>query len=238
MKVWVTRDEPPDGPLSVALRSVGLEVVHEPVIEKRICHAGAAGEDIRRLSANDWLVLTSPFAIEAAITVAGESARVPQVAVVAEPSRKAAEANGLRVALVSSGGDGKSLFAELQQRATGCRICYARSSLAKPPAAWPGISLESPILYETAARTFDSEVINRSDVIAVASPSAVRAIGAAAREAAPGTHPTRLRFASIGSTTSSAVRDTGHEPWVEAPSPSFDSLASAIVDQASGPSTG
>ena len=69
MIVWVTRDEPPDGPLSTALWNAGLEVVHEPVIEKRICHTGSASEAISRLSANDWLVLTSPFAIEAAITV-------------------------------------------------------------------------------------------------------------------------------------------------------------------------
>ena len=221
MIVWVTRDEPPDGPLSTALRNAGLEVVHEPVIEKRICHTGSAGEAINRLSADDWLVLTSPFAIEAARTVAGEAARIPRVAVVAEPSRKAAEARGLRVALVSPGGDGQSLFAELRKQASGCRVCYPRSSLADAPGAWPGISLESPVLYETGPRVFDRDVINRVDVIAVASPSAVRAIG-----------PVDLPFASIGPTTSAAVRETEGEPWVESPSPSFESLAAAIAQRA------
>ncbi len=221
MIVWVTRDEPPDGPLSAALRDAGLDVVHEPVIEKRICRAGSASEAIGRLNADDWLVLTSPFAIDAAIAVAGGATRVPRVAVVAEPSRKAAEAHGLRVALVSPGGDGKSLFAELRKQAAGCRVCYPRSSLVKAPDAWPGITLESPVLYETAPRVFDAGVIDRVDVIAVASPSAVRAIG-----------PVALPFASIGPTTSAAVREAGRQPWVESPSPSFESLASAILDQA------
>ena len=221
MIVWVTRDEPPDGPLSTALCNAGLEVVHEPVIEKRICHTGRAAKAISRLSADDWLVLTSPFAIEAAMTVAGEAARIPRVAVVAEPSRKAAEAHGLRVALVSPGGDGKSLFAELRKQATGCRVCYPRSSLVNAPDAWSGISLESPVLYETGPRVFDRDVINRVDIIAVASPSAIRAIG-----------PVDLPFASIGPTTSAAVRETGREPWVESPSPSFESLAAAIEQRA------
>lgn len=234
MIVWVTRDEPPDGPLSTALRDAGLDVACEPVIEQRICHAGPAAEAIGRLSADDWLVLTSPFAIEAAIALAGEAARVPQVAVVAEPSRRLAEAHGLRVALVSPGGDGKSLFAELRMRAAGCQVCFARSSLAKSPDAWPGVSLECPILYETAARAFDTGMIDRADVIAVASPSAVQAI-AAAMAGASWMHPTPPRFASIGPTTSAAVRALGQEPWVEAPSPSFESLASAIVAQAGAP---
>ncbi len=236
MRVWVTRDEPPDGPLSTALRNVGLEVVLEPVIEKRICHAGPAGEAIRRLSADDWLVLTSPFAIEAAITVAGEAARVPRVAVVAEPSSKAAESRELRVALISPGGDGESLFAELRKRATGCRVCYPRSSLAKPPDTWPGITLDSPVLYETTPRAFDAGVINRIDVIAVASPSAVQAIATAA-EGASGTHPTPPRFASIGPATSAAVRALGQEPWVESVSRSFESFAGAINDRANPPRT-
>jgi len=212
----VTRDEPPDGPLSTALRAAGLEVMHEPVLERRV--ATDAADEMAALGPDDWLVLTSPFAIDA---VAAGPARIPRVAVVGESSRRAAEARGFRVEMVSSGSDAKSLFAELRQRVGSGRICYPRSSLAAPPQSWPGVELISPVLYATVRREFDSGVIGRVDAVAVASPSAVEAVG-----------PVDLPFASIGPSTSAAVRKLGREPWLQAPQRSFDSLARAIAARA------
>jgi uroporphyrinogen-III synthase len=40
-----------------------------------------------------------------------------------------------------------------------------------------------------------------------------------------------VRFASIGPTTSEALRAIGIEPWVEALEPTFEFLARAIADQ-------
>ena len=216
MIVWVTREEPSDGPLCTALRASGLRAVLEPVIQRRVL--SKANEVIGDLGPDDWLVLTSPYAIEAA---ACEAARIPRVAVVAEPSRRAAEARGMRVELVSSGGDGKSLFAELRSKVASGKVCYPRSSLAKVPQSWPGVELHCPVLYETVARAFDRTVIEKVNVVSVASPSAVRAVGRV-----------DLPFASIGPTTSAAIRQIGRRPWVEAPMPSFDSLAAAIAAQA------
>ncbi len=216
MRVWVTRDEEDGGPLSTALLGVGLEVSLEPVLRKRVVEG--CGDAIRLLGRDDWLVLTSPFAIEA---VPAGPARIPRVAVVAESSREAAEARGFRVELVSSGGDGKSLFADLRKKAKSGKICYPRSSLASPPVSWERVDLFCPVLYETVPREFDREVIKRVDVASVASPSAVNAVGAVG-----------LSFASIGPSTSAALRKLGIEPWVEAPKRSFASLASAISNQA------
>ena len=215
MRVWVTRDESPDGPLTTALRGAGLTPVLEPVLTRRVVD-DAAGT-ITTLGADDWLVLTSVYAIE---SVAAEPARIPRVAVVGEASQSAAEVKGLRVELVSRGGDGASLWDELKTRATTGRVCYPRSSLAKAPAPWPGVELLCPILYETVPRPYDSAVANRVDVVAVTSPSAVEAVG-----------PLTLPFASIGPTTSDALRSIGIEPWVEAPHRSFASLAEAIAGQ-------
>jgi uroporphyrinogen-III synthase len=248
MKVWVTRDEGPDGPLSTALRAVGLTVIHEPVLERRI--VDDAEDAISQLGPHDWLVLTSPYAVEA---VAQEAARVPRVAVVSEPSRLAAEARGLRVELVGSEGGAKALFEELRKQTTGGIVCYPRSSLASPPKPWGGVQLLSPVLYETVPRDFDRGVIARVDVVSATSPSAVDAIRAPpaswlaasklARQASAGcvnsdVHPDGapqrgLRFASIGPTTSAALRKIGIEPWLEAPQRSFGSLAQAIAAQAS-----
>ena len=135
MRVWVTRDEAPDGPLSTALKKAGLTVVWEPVMQRRVCHD--VTDVIAQLGPDDWLVLTSVFAIEA---LASAPAQGPRVAVVGEKSRMVAESRGFRVTLVSAGGDGKSLFRELKDKVTRGKVCYPRSSLAKPPDPWPGLN--------------------------------------------------------------------------------------------------
>ncbi len=139
MNVWVTRDEKPDGPLSRALRAAGLTPVHEPVMEQRVIDDGH--EAIARLGPNDWLVLTSVYAIE---VVAPEPARIPRVAVVGEASRRAAEARGFRVELVGSGAGVKSLFEVLRDRTTRGKVCYPRSSLATPPRTLGGCRIVQP----------------------------------------------------------------------------------------------
>ena len=212
MRIWVTRDEEPGGSLSSALLAAGLEPVLEPVIARKAVDDCRAV--LQQLTADDWLVLTSRFAIEA---VAPEPARVPRVAVVGERSRQAAEDRGLRVELVAQGGR-DTLWPQLRARAHGGTLCYPRSSEAPAPRGWPGVTVISPVLYETFPRPFDRGVIERVDVVTVASPSAVSAIGAL-----------ELPFASIGPTTSEALRRLRVEPWVEAAERSFESLAAAIA---------
>ena len=215
MKTWVTRDEPPDGPLGCALRAAGLEVAHEPVLRRR--SLTDARTEISQLGSDDWLVLTSVYAIEA---VAGDVAQVPKVAVVSEASRRAAEARGFRAALVSNGGTAKSLFDELFNLAQGKTICYPRSSQATPPNAPTGIELVSRVLYETIAREYRQSIVDEVDIVAVTSASAVRAVGVV-----------KLLYASIGSSTTTALREIGIEPWVESAHPNFDSLAQMIATQ-------
>lgn len=211
-RVWVTRDEEPGGPLSVALSDAGLTPVLEPVLARRVLDETC--ESIRRLGFADWLVLTSVYAVEA---VPVEAGRIPKVAVVGEASRRAAEARGFRVELVSRWGLGKSLFDELRPLATSGTVCYPRSSLAGLPGPWPGVELLCPVLYETVARGFDRSVVERIDIVSVASPSAAEAVGRVDRP-----------YASIGPTTSAALRRLGVEPAVEAAERSFEGLARGI----------
>ena len=58
-------------------------------------------------------------------------------------------------------------------------------------------------------------------VVAVASPSAARAVGRV-----------DLPFASIGPTTTGALRELDVEPWAEACEPTFTALAQAIAERA------
>lgn len=215
MKVWVTRDEPADGPLSTALRAAGLEVVNEPVITRWV--VSDCRDEIESLSEGDWLVLTSAFALKA---VHQPGKVVFKVAVLGAATKQAAEDAGWIVEYVSEGGDATSLFTELAPHAASRTICYPRSSQAKPPLLPADITLLCPVAYETAPREYRTELADEVDVIAVASPSAVRAIGKVDKP-----------FASIGPTTSAALRELGIEPWVEAPEKSFPSLTRAIVEK-------
>lgn len=213
MRIWVTRDEEHDGPLSTALRAAGLMAVLEPVIERHL--VDSVTRDIDRLGPDDWLVLTSIFAIEA---VPVQPAGIPRVAVVDEASRRVAQARGFHVELVSPGGNAKSLFEELRATTTCGRLCHPRSSQTSPPTPWAGVELTSPVLYETRPRRFDRAVIRRVEVISVTSPSAVGVIGVV-----------QLPYATIGPTTSASLRRIGIEPWLEAPKRSFKFLADAIA---------
>jgi uroporphyrinogen-III synthase len=215
VKVWVTRDETADGPLSTALRDAGLQPVLEPVIARRVL--GDARQEIAQLGPDDWLVLTSVFAVE---VVAVEAACAARVAVVGEATRLGAVARGLRVELVSADGTAAGLFGQLAEHARGATVLYPRSSLAEVPGLPAGTRLISPVLYETVPRAWRRHVLEEVDVIAVASASAVRAAGAV-----------DLPFASIGPSTTRALLESGRKPWVEADEPSFRALARAIADQ-------
>jgi uroporphyrinogen-III synthase len=215
MIVWVTRDEPPDGPLATALRDRGLDAIVEPVITRQVvADPGALLADLRP---TDWLILTSPFAIDAVKDV--PAARVPNVAVVGESSRAAALAAGLRVELTGADGHGETLFAALRGRVQTGVVCYPRSARATSPESWGAIELRCPVLYDTQPRAFDRGVVERVALAAVASPSAVKALG-----------ELDVLLASIGRATSAAIRGMGREPVVEAAYPTFENLAVAIAD--------
>jgi uroporphyrinogen-III synthase len=214
-RVWVTRDEGPTGPLSRALASRGLQPVNEPVMVRRV-----VGEPIAWLPSlrpADWLVLTSPFAIDALTGF-----QVPcQVAVVGEASRAAAEARGLRIGLVGADGTGEGLWHRLRQAVSSGVILYPRSERAEVPAPWAEVRIEAPVLYTTSARDFDRSVAGRVAVAALASASAADAM----RALAP-----RPRLATNGRSTTRVLVRLGLEPWLESPAPTLDALAAAIAD--------
>lgn len=230
MKVWVTRDELEGGPLCTALEQEGLTPVWEPVLTRRVVHDAA--DEILQLAFDDWLVLTSVYAVE---SVALDAARVPRVAVVGDASARTARDRGLRVEYVGNSG-ARSLFRELGEMVQSGTVCYPRSSLARPPDPWPGVELLSPVLYETVPKEFDPTVVERVDVATVASPSAAHSVFGIDFENQEGldqeaTGPAAdLRFASIGFTTSSVLKRLGIEPWLESPDRTFESLAQAIAD--------
>lgn len=214
MRVWVTRDEPSDGPLCSALIGQGLEPVLEPVLRRRII--ADLSDQIAQLDVDDWLVLTSPFAIKA-IDPKGVRCRV---AVVGVASQKLAESRGLRVERTSPDQTARGLFRSLDaDPARARRVLYPRSSKATPPKC-TSIHVDSPVLYETVQVPFDQTIAQRTDVVCLTSPSAAQAVASIS--------PLPL-CASIGPTTTAALRARSIEPWLESPEPNFTQIAAAIA---------
>ena len=214
MRVWVTRQEQPGGPLGQALEQHGLTPVHEPVVEQTV--VTPPERFLNELDARDWLVLTSPYAIRCV----GDAAAAcrPRVAVVGPASAELARSYGMNVALVSAGESAHDLFDQLAAQVIAGRIVYPRSGQA-PETTWPAeLPVDSLVLYDTVPRAYDESVVEWIDVVAVTSPSAVRAVGRRPRP-----------FASIGKTTTAALHTLGVAPWVAAPTPGFEQLAAAIA---------
>ena len=212
-RIWVTRDETPDGPLGRALGDAGLEPVCEPVISRR--PTSDAREELSILTGADWLVITSAFA---ANCLADLPAKPPRIAAVGPATAGAIRARGGKVDLETRRG-GEALWAALRERTDRGVICYPRSSLASPPEAWGDVLIVSPAVYESEPRDFDPSVVGRIDWIAVTSPSAVRIIG-----------PRDAPFASIGPATTAALRELGIMPRIEAARPTFEDLARGLAD--------
>ncbi|MFQ5495414.1 MAG: uroporphyrinogen-III synthase [Phycisphaerae bacterium] len=218
MNVWVTRDETADGPLCRALRGHGLTPVAVPVLRRRV--VSDLHDELRQLEPSDWLVFTSAFAAEA---LRSDTATHCRVAVVGQATRTAAERSGWRVTLVGRGPGAEGLFAELRTRVTSGTVLYARSSRANVPEAWDGVRLLCPVCYDIVTCEFDRRLIETVEAVALASPSAAAAIADA------GVDLSELRLASIGPTTSAALRRLGVEPWVQADDTTLESLAAAIA---------
>ena len=212
-RVWVTRDETPEGPLCRALSDVGLDPVCEPVISRH--RTDDARDELSMLTGGDWLVLTSVFAVEC---LAELPAKPPRIAAVGPATAEAIRSRGWNVEF-ETGRSGEELWAALRQRADTGVICYPRSSLASPPEAWGDLVIVSPAVYETRPRDFDPSVIEHIDWITVTSPSAVRTIG-----------PLESPFASIGPATTAALCELALTPRVEAVRPTFGDLARGIAD--------
>jgi len=222
--VWVTRDEPPNGPLSRALKSHQLTPVLEPVIARQ--QISNITHELKLLTPNDWLVLTSAFAIEC---IDKNYAGIPNVAVVSEKSAAKARAVGLRVALISKQKNAQSLFDDLKTIAKSRRVLYPRSSEAKLPIIPAGcFELASPILYETRPRNFNEAIIEEENIniIAFTSPSAVCAVN----EKIP-LNSITTPIASIGPTTTEAITSTGARTAIQPETPSFSALARKIREK-------
>ncbi len=210
--VWVTRDESIDGPLCWALKTVGLTPILAPVIRR--VPRPQAREALAAAAPSDLVLFTSPFAIE----VVGAPQSCRRAAVVGVSTAKAATSLGYEVVVASVGGLSR-LISAINQEPKAQTIWHPCSDVAEVISPIPGAAVMRVHAYDTHPIAWDASAVQTVNMIAVASPSAVRAIGFR-----------RQPFASIGPTTSQAIRMLGIEPAMEAEEASFESLANAIAD--------
>lgn len=213
-RVWITRDEPHDGPLARALVAAGRVPVLEPVLHVVTLAASETIEEpLAALTQQDWLVLTSARAVQSLPDVPIRA----RVGVVGPATRRAAVARGLTVSLTSRDGTGAGLWKELDRRVGRVRILFPRSEEAEVPQL-AGVEILAPAMYGVRPRDFDPSVVDRVDAAAFASPSAVRAAARVLRTV-------HLPCLSIGPTTTGALVTLGVRDIRRASEPTFVALA-------------
>lgn len=232
-KVVVTRPERSDGLLSTALREVGCD----PVVAPGFTYAPAAtAPTADEVAASEWTAWTSAASVEA---VAPRPAAGSHHAAVGGATAQALAQTGIEAEIVGDGGGAELAELLLAQLEPGTRILYPRSAKADRSFAERlrtfGIEVDDRVAYEVLdADPARLRAALTPDVAAVtfASPSAVKGFADAAGEALLARDD--VMVASIGPTTTGALRSHLREPDVVAANPSFTALAEAVATALQG----
>lgn len=247
--VVVTRERA-DDPLAVALREGGARVVTLPTIRiEKPFDLGPLDAALQGLAGFDWLVFTSVHAVDAVRARPSWPAEPqapgrPRVAAVGRVTAEHAAQAGLALEVVADAAGGRALAEALRAAVgsalRGTRVLWpraeiARRELAEALHAW-GAFLVDPVAYRTVplrpARSVQAmRLLLRGGVDAVAflSPSSARSLDAALGGAGLRALRGRSALASIGPTTSAALRALGAPPDLEAEEPSGAGLAAALL---------
>jgi uroporphyrinogen III methyltransferase / synthase len=244
-----TRDEQPDGPLARALRAVGLESLPCPTIAiAPPDDAQPLADAIERLTDFDWLTFTSAHAVESMAQHPGwrravDSGVLPRVAAVGDATAERLGEENVAVDVVPDGVGGGALADAILRAAGGlhgARVLWPRGNLAimtfRDMLERAGAVVTAPIAYRTlpAGGASLSDLVaglaaNRFAAIVFCSPSSARNLAGSLGLTTLSALGAQLRVASIGPTTSAALRELGVEVDVEAEKPSMGSLAEAIA---------
>jgi uroporphyrinogen III methyltransferase / synthase len=220
--VVVTRDEDGTGVLGEALASRGARVlVWRTVRSVGVGDPGPLEEAVLRLHDFDWLVLTSPRAVDA---LAGRIAALPaglRVAAVGPATAMAARSRGWAVDVVPEVHKADALVPAMAAAGVGAgsRVLFPASEIARDTLETGLAGLGAAVLRVTAYRTIpavpDADACMRAvaagevQVITFASPSAVQGLEAALGRERFRDVAAKAVVAVIGPTTAAAARAAG-----------------------------
>lgn len=250
--VVVTHGEGLDGRLASSLRARGMNVLALPTIS---IEPAADYEPLDRALGDidrfDWIVFTSRHAVEAVLTrpswTLAKHAAVPGLRVAAVGKATAARLSELGVTpdVVPAVAGGADLLLALLRApssgATRTRILWPRSDIARrelPEALRrAGAELVEPIAYRTVpagsaeslAGFLDRLAAGTLDAVTFLSPSGARNLSAMLGRPDLSVVAEHAAIASLGPTTSEALRELGAPPSVESAARTAEDLAETLA---------
>lgn len=244
--VATTRDGSADDPLTLALRAEGADVRVWPTIATREpADPEPFAAALRSLDEYDWIVFTSARAVDAVAHHVPTPPSGPRLAAVARATAAALERWGRAADLVGTGEGARGLLEAFAAHGplSGARVLFPAASLARDTVERElsdrGARVERVEAYRTVEVPPDAERVRADlargvDVVAFASPSAVRSLAGALdgrlAEALAG-----CEVVAIGPTTAAALREAGRARVELAPDTSVQALVDACAAHAHTP---
>jgi uroporphyrinogen-III synthase len=247
-RVLTTRASKQSGGLAAPLRELGAEVIEVPTIEINPPSSYQPLDTaLKSIQNYHWLILTSvngADAVFARLQKLGMSAQQLQhlqIAAIGPATRKAIEAQGLKVAVTPAKYIAESVVEALRGRTEGKRVLLARAKVARDvlpnELKKAGVQLDVVEAYETKVpagaksklQKLFSSPPERPDIVTFTSSStATNFLGLL------GENPQSLLkdvcLASIGPVTSNTLRAAGFPPVIEAHEYTMHGLVRAITE--------
>lgn len=244
--VVVTRDEDSDGPLSMALRELGAHPLCLPLVRHRYLESEALSHAAASIQDYDWVILTSPRAVESLVRCGADLSKAGNIASVGEATARAIKNAGGRVELVASDGMAAALAEALADAGLGDSqtLLYPRSNLANTALAEAirasGAELTDIVAYETEHTPWSGDTIaslrkNKPTAILFCSPSAVTAFADSLSQDERMALLEGVLIGSMGPTTSKALQDAGHRADFEPRIRTFRGLAKTLAERMNSP---
>jgi uroporphyrinogen-III synthase len=246
-RIVVTRAPEQAAELIDALKSLGAHVLVMPTVSFAPPESPAALDAaLERLSDFQWILFTSQNAVrffcrrwtETGRERAVLSAVRGRVAAVGSATARAITAEGMQVDYVARTQSGESLAAELRDSMAGKEVLLPRSDRVDDRLPSALRKAGARVTEVVAYRTLRPEILNGEilqsvrhaeiDAIVFASPSAFHNLVAFLPSAELAVLSNRVQFATIGSTTTRALRDAGARVAIESNDSSSAGLADAI----------
>jgi uroporphyrinogen-III synthase len=234
--VVVTRAESDNGPLSLQLRDLGLQVLLWPAVSVRAAEPGLLDEALRSINEFDWIVFASRYAVAAVTERVATAPATLRVAAVGQATAQVLHQRGWPVDLLPEDANAAALVSAFATKPiSGTKVLFPASSRALPTIAAGLTQLGAKVVqvesYRTESAALDVDacrsVIDRGGISAVtfASPSAVieleRSLGKESFDRLLG----GAKAVAIGPTTARELVARGHAP-VLAESATLRGLAS------------
>jgi uroporphyrinogen-III synthase len=243
--VAVTRGEGPSGPLTLLLKREGARVLDWGSIDFAPPeNQGPLLSALERLGEYDWIVFSSPRAVEAVVPRVGARPEGLRVAGVGPSTAAAIERNGWSVDRVPETGSGEALVEVFRAAddVTGARVFFPASAVAREVIPRGLIGLRAVVdqveAYRMVTLPLDrgacAEAVDRGEVqvVTFASPSAMEGLRAGIGKALFDRLALQIPAAAMGSTTAGALEKAGWTRVTVAPSPDFPGLVVAVLEAA------